>query len=110
MIERYEVGKIVVNGRAFTSDILIFDESVRENWWRKEGHKLSLEDLREVLEFKPEILIIGTGYNGRMVVPEEVKKFLEEKGIKAIALPTQEAVKVFNETKAKKVGAFHLTC
>ncbi|MEM1593039.1 MAG: Mth938-like domain-containing protein [Archaeoglobaceae archaeon] len=110
MIERYEFGKIVVNGRAFTSDILIFDESVRENWWRKEGHKLSLEDLREVLEFKPEILIIGTGYNGRMVVPEEVKKFLEEKGIKAIVLPTQEAVKVFNETKAKKVGAFHLTC
>ncbi|MFN3384794.1 MAG: Mth938-like domain-containing protein [Archaeoglobaceae archaeon] len=110
MIESYEFGKIVVNGKTYTSDILIFNEKVRENWWRKEGHKLSLEDLKEVLEFKPEVLIVGMGYNGRMVVPEDLKIFLEERGIRTIALPTQQAVKVFNETKAKKVGAFHLTC
>lgn len=110
MIEVYEFGKIVVNGKTYTSDILIFDKEVRENWWRKEGHKLSLEDLREVLEFKPEVLIIGTGYHGKMVVPKEVKNFIEDMGIRTIVLPTEEAVKVFNETKAKKVGAFHLTC
>lgn len=110
MIERYEFGKIVVNGKVYTSDILVFGEKVRENWWRKEGHRLNLEDLKEVIEFKPEVLIVGTGYNGRMAVPEEVKSFLEKEGIKTVALPTPQAVKVFNETKAKKVGAFHLTC
>lgn len=110
MIERYEFGKIVVKGKTYTSDILIFDEEVRENWWRKEGHRLSIEDLEEVLKFKPEVLIVGTGYNGRMVVPEDLKKFLGERGIQTIALPTQEAVRVFNETRVRKAGAFHLTC
>lgn len=110
MIESYEFGRIKVKGRVYTSDILILHDKVKENWWRKEGHRLSLEDLKEVIEFRPEILIIGTGHNGRMAVPEEVKKFFEERGIKTVALPTREAVRVFNEIIAKKVGAFHLTC
>ncbi|MEM0350743.1 MAG: Mth938-like domain-containing protein [Archaeoglobaceae archaeon] len=110
MIESYEFGKMRIAGKVYTSDLIIFPDRIMTNWWRKEGHRLSVEDLTEVLKFKPEILIVGTGYYGRMEVPEETKKFLEKNGIELVYAPTGEAVKIFNETSKKKVGAFHLTC
>lgn len=110
MIESYEFGKMKIAGKIYTSDLIVFPDRIIEKWWRKEGHRLCLEDLKDVIEFKPEVLVIGTGYNARMMVPGELMETLEKIGIKTIALPTQDAVKVFNETKAKKVGAFHLTC
>ncbi len=110
MIESYEFGKIKIAGKVYTSDVIVFPGRVLSNWWRKEGHKLSVEDLKEIIDFKPEVLIVGTGYYGRMEVPEETKKFLEKNGIELMYAPTQQAVKIFNEITKKKAGAFHLTC
>ena len=113
MIESYNFGKIVVNGKVYTSDLIIFNDSVMENWWRKEGHKLHIEDLREVVERKPEILVVGTGYFGFMKVPKDVKEFLAQKGIELISQKTGEACKTFNKllsSKRKVAAALHLTC
>ncbi|MEN3046971.1 MAG: MTH938/NDUFAF3 family protein [Candidatus Hydrothermales bacterium] len=60
-IEKYEFGEIIIEGKKYTRDLIIFKDRISENWWRKEGHSLYMEDLKEVLEFKPEILIIGNG-------------------------------------------------
>jgi len=113
MIESYNFGKIVVNGKVYTSDLIIFNDSVRENWWRKEGHKLHIEDLKEVIKKKPEILIVGTGYFGLMKVPKEVKDFLTQKGIEVVSQKTKEACETFNKLlscKRKVAAALHLTC
>lgn len=112
-IEKYDFGEIVVNGKKYTRDLIIFPDKIKENWWRKEGHSLCIEDLKEVIEYKPEILIIGTGYSGVMEVKEEVIKELERNNIKVIIKKTKEAVNIFNEytLKNKKVVcALHLTC
>ena len=83
-----------------------------ENWWRKEGHHLHIEDLKEVLEEKPDILIIGTGKMGVMKVPTALQEELRQKNIEVIVEKTGKAVDIFNAAdKSKKVvGAFHLTC
>jgi hypothetical protein len=110
-IEHYEFGKLVIDGKIFTSDLIILGDKIIENWWREEGHLLQIHDIFEVLEFKPEILIIGTGANGLMKVSENLTNKLKVEKIEFFILKTKEAVKKFNEIGNKKVAAiFHLTC
>jgi len=106
---------MIIDGKRYTSDLIVFPEKVLSRWWRREGHKICVEDLKEVLKQAslPEVLVVGTGYSGLVKILPEVEKALKEQGIKLIAQPTSEAYKTFNELlKAGKrvVGAFHLTC
>ncbi len=115
LIESYEFGEIVIDGRRYTSDLIIFPDEVVDSWWRKEGHKVHIEDLKEILGHKPkpEVLILGTGYHGLVKVPIDVKDTLESHGIELAAQPTKEACRTFNkllESNKRVVGAFHLTC
>lgn len=115
LIESYSFGIMVINGKRYESDVLVFPERVKDGWWRKEGHRLYVEDLIEVFNYKPtfEFLIVGTGYYGLMKVSPNVEKTLNSKGIRLIVKATKEAYKTFNKlSKSKKrvAGAFHLTC
>jgi hypothetical protein len=110
-IQKYEFGSIVIDGKTYTSDVIVFPDRVRDRWWRKEGHRLDVDDLEEVLEFRPEVLVVGTGYSGLMEVPEETLRYLEMKNIEVHVAPTREAVRIFNGLEGRRVvGAFHLTC
>uniref|UniRef100_A0A7C4AJK0 Uncharacterized protein n=1 Tax=Thermodesulfovibrio aggregans TaxID=86166 RepID=A0A7C4AJK0_9BACT len=112
-ISYYSFGKIIVNGNEYTSDIIVFPDSVYPSWWRKEGHSLCMEDLAEVLKKDINVLIVGTGAYGRMKVPESVINELKKKGIETFVIDTEKAVALFNQflNEGKKVaGAFHLTC
>jgi len=109
-IDEYSFGEIIVNGKKFTNDIIIFKDRI-ENWWRKEGHRVCLEDLNKIIKEQPEIIIIGLGFYGVMKVDESVKEFLKEKGIKLIEKNSKEACMLYNNMKNKNVVlAIHLTC
>jgi hypothetical protein len=112
MIDSYDFGRIVINGKRYNSDLIVFPDKVRDGWWRKEGHRLHIEDLKDALEAKPEVLVVGTGYSGMMTIPPETRKYVESKGIELIAQRTAEACKTFNRlVKSRKVvAALHLTC
>jgi len=111
-IEHYSFGKITIDGETYTSDVIIYPERVDSSWWRKEGHTLHIEDLQDVLNADPAVVVIGTGFFGIMKVPKETIAYLESKGIEVHAARTGKAVEVFNALqKGKKViAAFHLTC
>lgn len=96
-IDSYQFGEIVVDGKRYTADVIIYPDRVRSNWWRKEGHELDLDDLREVLENKPQMIIVGTGAANCMRVLPETEKYLSSQGIKLIVLPTEKAVKTYNQ-------------
>ena len=112
MIESYSFGSMVVDGKEYTNDLIIYPDHIQSSWWRIDGHRLDIEDIKEVLEVKPEVLVVGTGASGLVEIPEETEKHTGSKGIRLIAQRTEEAYKTFNElSKSKKViGAFHLTC
>ncbi len=115
LIESYEFGAIVINGKRYTSDVIVFPERVIDGWWRKEGHRLHVEDLEEIFkqEPKPEVLVLGTGYYGLVKISAEAEDTLRSQGIELVAQPTREACQTFNKIlKSNKlvVGAFHLTC
>jgi hypothetical protein len=111
MIDDYDFGKIVINGKTYTNDVRVIEGRVMPNWWRKEGHWLFLQDFKDLLEKKPKTIIVGTGYSSEMVVDPAVIKYCEKKSIALIELPTQQAVKKYNEMEGPGViGLFHLTC
>jgi len=114
-IVQYRFGEIIVDNERYNRDIILSGEKVLvKSWWRKEGHRLCLNDIKDVLEkYKPEILVIGTGYYGFMKVDDDLKSYLKNKDIDLVEARTADAVKKFNELvekEAKVLGAFHLTC
>lgn len=112
MIEHYDFGEITINGKRYTSDVIIFKEKVYANWWRKEGHQLHPEDLKEVFSRKPAILVVGTGKAGIMKVLPKTEELLKQKQIKLIVDRTDRACHIFNQLSPKEdvVAALHLTC
>jgi len=112
MIDSYDFGRIIIDGKRYNRDLIVFSDRVKDGWWRKEGHRLHIADLKEVLEAKPEVLVVGTGYYGAMTVPPETRKPIESEGIELIVQKTAEACKTFNRLmeSRKVVAALHLTC
>lgn len=115
MIDSYGFGVMVVSRRKYTSDLIVFPDRIVDGWWRREGHKLCVNDLKDVLDYepKPEVLVVGTGYSGLVKVLPEVESALKSRGIELIAQPTREAYMTFNRllrSNKRVVGAFHLTC
>ncbi len=112
-IESYRFGSIKIDGKVYMRDVIIFPDKVLSPWWRKMGHNLSISDLNEVIEYNPDLLIIGTGAYGVMQVPDSTLESLRERDIKVKVLKTGEAVKNYNEGIEKGVNVvacLHLTC
>ena len=113
MIENYSFGQIFINGEKYNSDLIIFEDRISDSWWRKEGHNLCVDDIKEIIDKKPDTLIIGTGYYGLMKVPEELIEHIKSSGIKQVIVKkTGDACNEYNTLCKKKniVAAFHLTC
>jgi hypothetical protein len=113
MIESYAFGSIVVDGRKFTSDIIIYpDGRIEASWWRKAGHRLASDDIHKLIRSGPDVIIVGTGSSGLMKPEKELEKLLQQRGIEFISVLSRKAVKIYNDLSPKKnVGAcFHLTC
>lgn len=112
-IENYSFGKMTINGKSYNNDLIVFPDKIESNWWREEGHSLSLEDLDSVLQYNPDYLIVGCGEQGQMDVPSKTKAELKKRNIDIVSGKTAAMCVLFNrymEADEKAVGAFHLTC
>ncbi len=111
-ITDYSFGRITIDGKTYTSDVIIYPDRVDPSWWRKEGHLLQIPDLTEIVNAKMHVLIVGTGYYGAMQTPKETIDYLKLKKIELYAEKTAKAVKLYNDMSAKQpvIAALHLTC
>jgi hypothetical protein len=111
-IVKYGFGSVTIEGETYQSDVIIYPDKVDSDWWRKEGHRLAVEDLRDAVVAKPEILIVGRGAYGFMTIPPETEKHIESLGIRLIAANTKEACDTHNKLgeTSRVVTCLHLTC
>ena len=111
-IDSYHFGQVIVSGKRYSSDLIIFPDRVQDAWHRSSSHQLSLKDIAEVMVENPEVVIVGTGAAGLVKVLPEVRQAAEARGIKLIAEPTGEACNTYNSLShsQKTVAALHLTC
>ena len=113
LIEYYDFGYIVVDGKSYSHDIIITPSHVVSDWWRLEGHRLQIPDVRDYLEEDADVVVIGTGYNGMMYVDSDVIEEFRRHGKEVYVARTRIAVEIYNNLvkEGKKVVVFlHLTC
>ncbi len=103
---------MVIDGKEYTSDLIIFRDTIKSSWWRLEGHMLLPQDLEDVWNEKPEILVVGTGASGLMRISPHTLKALEAHHIELRSDKHGKAVTLFNALSHEHhvAGAFHLTC
>jgi len=112
MIDSYAFGSIEIDGQVYTSDVIIYPGHVDPSWWRKRGHSLCPDDLRDAVAASPDVLVIGTGAYGAMQVPDATRRWVEEQGIEFVAMKTKAACEEYNRRSgnARVVAGLHLTC
>ncbi len=113
-IDTYSFGSIRRDGKNYSSDVVLLGGDVRSSWWRQAGgHVYAAEDFGEVLAAAPEVVVLGTGYFGRVKVLDETLTAFADAGSEVIVDKTGRAVETFNRLAAEGrdvVAALHLTC
>ena len=101
MVLQYQERCLRRNGAHFCQDLKIIGDQIIEKWWRKEGHRVDVRDLTDILAASPEVLVVGMGYAGFMEVSNSLRSALKNRNIQLIAEKTPEAVKTFNVWEAR---------
>jgi hypothetical protein len=113
-IDSYSFGNIRVDGKDYSRDIILLGDEVRGPWWREAGgHVYAVQDFEDVLAAAPEVVVLGTGYFGRVKVLDETLKALAEAGSEIVVERTGGAVEHFNrfaDEGREVAAALHLTC
>jgi hypothetical protein len=110
-IAGYAFGRVTIDGREETRDVIVLPQRVVRDWWRKDGHGLVLEDLDAVLDELPARLLVGTGAYGRLRPDPGALDELRARGVDVEVLPTGDAVRRYGELDPQTTAAaLHLTC
>lgn len=110
-IDNYSYGRLRIGDAVYEDDLIVYPEAVKPHWEPQEEENLSPVDIRDVLDFQPDLLVIGQGDTPVMELTPDTKRVLYQLKIEWVARPTAEAVELFNEYQApgrKTVGIFHL--
>ncbi len=112
IIDSYNFGKIVIDGRIYTSDVIILPDRVVSDWWRASGHNLVAGDIQKYISVIPDILLVGTGYFGIMKVSKNMTEYALNNDIELHIVKSGKIPKLYNNSfKNKKVAAaIHLSC
>ncbi|MCP4902222.1 MAG: hypothetical protein GY906_35090 [bacterium] len=113
-IDSYRFGQIKVDGCAYSKDVILLRGEVTSPWWREGGgHVFATSDMGKLLEAAPEVVVMGTGYFGRVRVLKETIAAFAESGTEVIIERTPKSVEIFNGLSAEGrdvAAALHLTC
>jgi len=108
---------IVIGGKSHGRDVFIFpDGAVKKRkggFWMFGNHTITREEIAELLRSNPEVVVVGTGTSAKARIADNAGLLAREAKIELIALPSQQATKVFNqlESEGKRVAALiHITC
>jgi hypothetical protein len=109
-------GRLEVGGQGAFKDAKLYPGGAREWNWRETGTRhvpgIQAADIQELLDHGAEVVVLSKGMLERLQVCPETLDLLKRKGIPAHVLPTEDAVRLYNELAAEqKVGGlFHSTC
>lgn len=115
-IESQAWGTIEVEGQGSFKDVKLFPGGAREWDWGETGTShipgIQMADVEELLEKGAEVVILSQGMLERLQVRPETVQELQARNVQVHVLPTQGAVRLYNEiSRTKPVGALiHSTC
>ncbi len=116
-ISQTSFGYIVAGDEKITHDIIIRLSGKIEKRKKKlskaefgTSHIISLREAEYDYEDGAEVLIIGTGHDNMVTLSEEAAEFFRRKNCRVDPAPTPRAAELWNRTRQKAIGLFHVTC
>lgn len=107
----------VEDGEHSFKDAKLYPGGARTWDWNETGtsHSPGIQpaDVEELLDHGAEVVILSRGMNERLQVKSETLRHLEEAGVEAHVLQTEDAVARYNDLQAEDRpvgGLFHSTC
>lgn len=115
-IESTTFGAITINGRTYKHDVVIrlSGEVVkRKKKLSKKlygtSHVLSKDEAKFLFEKGCDQVVIASGRMGNLRLSAEAEAYFEKKGCEVLLKPTPEAIRMFGQSGAKRIGLFHVT-
>ena len=111
MITEHKFGSFVVDGKKYLGDMKILDSLVR--FWDRRKHTVSFEDIKDILDKRPEVFVIGTGNSGYLVVPPEIRDYIYSRRIALFIDTNEKAIQKYNDSllqNKRTCALFHATC
>jgi hypothetical protein len=115
-VTRLSWGSLEVEGQGSYKDAKLWPGGSRAWDWNETGtsHDPGIQpaDVEEVVEQGAETVVLSRGMNERLQVKPETLEMLEDRGVEALVLQTEDAVERYNELAGSEpVGALiHSTC
>lgn len=110
MIQAFEFEKIVIDGKEFNVDVMIYPNGQIKKWKRKDEHDLQISDLKKILKQEPKLVILGLGTIGNLKVQPSVYDELDKVGISVLSFKTEKAIETYKEQREEQGTAalFHI--
>ncbi len=70
VITAYDTSSITVNGKRFTSSLIISARQIQENWPVSTMQQLQTHHIETFMQYNPELIILGTGSKQRFPAVE----------------------------------------
>ena len=116
-IEGTTFGTITIDGKTYEHDVIIRlsgEVTRRKKKLSKKyygtSHVLSKDEAKFIYEDGCEQLILGSGQMGNVHLSPEAETYFAKKACTVLLQPTPKAIHTFNNSLAKKIGLFHVTC
>jgi hypothetical protein len=116
LITHLSWGRLVVEGGRCFKDAKLFPGGSREWDWSETGTDhvpgIQTTDIEELLEHGAKVVVLSKGFYGRLQICSETLEMLKQRGIDFHMLQTEQAVRLYNKLREKKLvaGLFHSTC
>jgi uncharacterized protein len=103
VITAYGEDSVSINGKVFNQSLIITSTQLNDNWEIAGIELLSPNHIDQILSFKPELIIIGTG--NKLIFPAvEVYSSIIEHGIGVDFMDTRAACRTYNILKSEGRG------
>ena len=117
-IESTTFGTITIDGKTYAHDVLVRlsgevvkrKKKLSKKLYHRTSHVLSEDEAKFLFEKGCDQVVIGSGQMGNVQLSPEAEAYFERKGCEVLLKPTPEAIHVFNRSRAKRIGLFHVTC
>ncbi|MBA2654748.1 MAG: Mth938-like domain-containing protein [Gammaproteobacteria bacterium] len=93
-IRSYQVGEIKINDQTYSKSLIVGAHQL-ENWTPQCFQQLTPQDFEKILDFKPNIVLVGTGE--KLLFPEaKLLRSLYEHQVGVEIMATHAACRTFN--------------
>jgi hypothetical protein len=106
---------VQVNGKRYTNDILIRADGKIKDRKRKgaqkgsgSGRGLGIDEVTDACKGNAQTLVVGTGMGQRLAVGNEVRLWLDKKGVKLVTASSPQAVTEYRTSRGPRALLLHL--